>query len=392
MHAYGPVAAGPSRAGGRAVRIGRGRLVAVEAAVGAAVGGAALSGAIGWTALGLAALTLLAAAARRDGRWLTDLLADRWRGAAAAGAVVAPAPEHAAPGRGAAELGAALGVAPRLAVAECADRNGHPLGVAWDGQGFAATVELDTGTPLRLDLGLLAGHAADDDVPLAGVQLLVEQTRVPALEATGFAPTAIYRWLAQDLPLIRRVWVVLRYEPIWAPEAAARRGEGGADGARRALAAALARLRVRLLSHGLAATPLGASALARVLRTVGDPSPAGELRRDSWVTAAGTHHCLAAAVGSTADWAALLAAAAAGPADRAVLSLAVDLDGRATRTRGAVRLVAGNPAAGTQARQRLLETGLATGLPDAQAAGVLATLPLGGGPRPLASAIGWVAR
>jgi type VII secretion protein EccE len=185
--------------------------------------------------------------------------------------------------------------------------------------------------------------------------------------------------------------VALRYEPIWAPQAARRRGEGGAAGARLALAVALARLRVRLLSRGVAATPLDAAALSRTLRNVGDPDRAARLRRDSWATGGRLHHCLSAEVRSTADWSALLAAAAASPADRAVISVAADLDGRATRTRGAIRLVATNVATAAEARNQLLATGLARPLPGAQAAGVLATLPLGGGPRPLAGAIGWVA-
>jgi type VII secretion protein EccE len=379
MSAFAPPAAAARPRAGRQPRISRGRLVAVEAAAGAVFGGAVLRGAIGWTVVGAGALALLLAVARRHGRWLTDLLATRLR-------------RPVAPATGSPVLGAVASVAPRLAVAECTDRNGYPLGVAWDGQGFAAAVELDTATALRLDLGALAARAAADDVRLAGVQVLVEQIRVPALEAAGFAPTAIYRRLAAPgLPLVRRVWVALRYEPIWAPEAAERRGEGGADGARLAVAAALARLRVQLLGLGMSATPLGAAALTRTLRAVGDPGATGELRRDCWTTPAATHHCLAATVGSAADWAALLGAAAAGLADRTVVSVAADLDGRATRTRAAVRLVTTNPAAAAQARQDLLATGLVHPLPGQQAAGVLATLPLGGGPRPLASAIGWVA-
>src|SRR5262249_23648331 len=160
------------------------------------------------------------------------------------------------------------------------------------------------------------------------------------------------------------------------------------DGARLALAAALARLRVLLLSRGMAASPLDGPALARALRAVGDPSPAGQLRRGSWVTAAGGHPCLAGGRASPPDLTRVAAAAAARRADRTVVSVAVELDGRVPRTRGAVRLVAADTAAAGQARQELLASGLAHPLPGAQAAGVLATVPLGGGPRPLASAIG----
>jgi type VII secretion protein EccE len=379
----GSVRAGSVRTGNAwagSVRVSRGRLVAVEAAAGAAFGGAVLRGPIGWPVLAAAGLALLLAVARRNGRWLTEGLAAGSRRTAGA-----------AEGAAGADLGAVAGVVARLTVDECTDRNGYPLGIAWDGQGLAAAVELDAGTSLRIDLGALAAHAAADDVRLAGVQLLVEQVRVPALEAAGFAPTAVYRTLAAELPLVRRVWVALRYEPIWAPEAARRRGDGGADGARLALAAALARMRVRLLGRGMSATPLDAAALTRVLRGVGDPGLTRELRKDSWVTSAGVHQCLGARLASAADWTRLLGAAAASPADRTVLSLAADLDGRLTRTRSAVRLVTTDAATAVRARQQLMATGLVRPLRGEQAAGVLATLPLGGGPRPLASAIGWVA-
>src|SRR5262249_58539196 len=105
--------------------------------------------------------------------------------------------------------------------------------------------------------------------------------------------------------------------------------------------------------------------------------------------AAGVHHCLAGTVASTADWTGLLAAAAASRADRTVVSVAVELDGRVTRTRGAVRLVAADTAAAGQARQELPASRLGHPFPRAQAAGVLATVPLGGGPRPPARAVGW---
>jgi type VII secretion protein EccE len=376
------VARSTGRGTGQRVRFGRGRLVAVEASAAAVFGGAVLRGPAGWTVVVLGVLALTLAIARRRGRWLTDLIAARAR----------RTPVAAATGSTNTDLGALTVVAPALTVGECTDRNGYPLGVTWDGQGFSAAVELDAAGPLRIDLGALAAHAATDDVQLAGVQVLVEQVRVPPLEASGFGPTAIYRRLAAaEIPLARRVWVALRYEPVWAPDAAERRGEGGADGARLAVAAALARLRVRLLSTGLSATPLDAAAMTRALRAVGDAGPTSELRRDSWATRGGVHQCLAAAVASAADWGSLLAVAAASRADRTVVSLAVDLDGRATRTRAAIRLVTSSPATAAQARQQVLTSALVRPLPGEQAAGVLATLPLGGGPRPLASAIGWVA-
>ncbi|WP_433220642.1 type VII secretion protein EccE [Dactylosporangium sp. CS-047395] len=381
---------------GRRLRIGRGRLIALEAAVGAALAGAALLGVGGWTILGVAVVVLLVALLRRDRRWLTEVLAARVRRDATTGVLAAgrPVPATDTPGvlTGAEALGAAAEVAPHLEVVECTDRNGYPLGVAWDGQGFAAAVELDTRRPLRLDLGRLAASAADDDIPLAGVQLLIEQVGVARMNGHGAVPHARDPWPGADLPLMRRAWVVVRYEPIWAPDAARRRGEGGADGARLAVAAALARLRVRLLGRDLAAAPLDAASLAAVIRTVGDPGPRGELDRDCWATSTAHHHTLGATIGSPADWLALLDAAARTTADRAVISLTVELDGPSTRTRAAVRLVAADKVVAQQASQRLQASALTSPLTGAQTAGLLATLPLGGGPRPLTGAIGWVAR
>lgn len=360
------------------VRLGRGRLVAVEAALGAAVGGVAVGGAVGWPVAACGGLALCTTLARSRGQWLTDRV-HGW-----------PRPVPAAPGS-TGGMGALTQVAPRLGVAECADRNGAPLGVAWDGQGFAAAVELDATMPLRIDLAALARQVAQDDAEVASVQLLVEQVRVPPLDAQGFEPTASYRWQAPaDLVLVHRVWMALRHEPIWAPHAAARRGAGGADGARLALGAALARLRVFLTGRGLSALPLDAAAMTQVLRTVGDPSAAGQVRDDAWVTPAATHHCLGAAVGSGEDWTGLLSAAAASPAERSVVSVAADV--RRVRTSAAVRLVAANPAAAGRARAALLSHATVRPLTGDQAAGVLATLPLGGGARPLHDAIGWSAR
>src|SRR5262245_52869073 len=83
ISAYAPPAAARPRSRGPWARVGRARLVAVEAAAGAAFGGAVLRGPLGWTVLTLAGLALLVAVARRDGRWVTDLLAARLRGTAA---------------------------------------------------------------------------------------------------------------------------------------------------------------------------------------------------------------------------------------------------------------------------------------------------------------------
>lgn len=417
---------------GRATRLGSalrtGRLVAVEAALGAIAGGIAVRGAFGWSSVACGGITLAAALARHRGRWYTDGLGSRARRAAAAS--VPPAPDPAQAGYGATTfgaVGAAATLAPRLRVAEHTDRNGFPLGVVWDGQGFAAAVELDTTTHLTLDLAALVSHAAADDADLTAMQVLVEQVAVPPLESLGFAPTMTYRQLAAtQSPLLRRVWVVLRHEPLFTASTATRPDPAGAAGthgqanagapadpdgtgnlagvrggnpqqagldeadrARRRLAAALARLRVYLAGHGLSATPLGAAALVEVLRGLSDANPGGELRDDRWLTSAATHRCLRTTVNSAREWNRLLAAAAAGPADRSIVSYSADLDRGAIRTHSVLRLVTANQTASDNAVRSVVSAGLGRVLRGEQAIGVLATLPLGGGARPLRRAVGW---
>ncbi|MFB9239672.1 type VII secretion protein EccE [Plantactinospora siamensis] len=412
VYGASPVGSSPRR--GSRLRIDRSRLIAVEAVAGLAIVGGTLGGAVGWSMIFVAALVLLLTLGRRDGRWLTELMAARLRGGTATNAVVAAPPEPTTKPRGAAdqpggaanrpdgtagevrsgtaEFGAVAEIVPQLMVTECSSRNGDPVGVAWDGQGFAAALELDSNTRFRLDLGRLVASAATDDVPLASVQLLIEQLAMTRMPGSGVVRSAGDPWPGVDLPLLRRAWIAVRYEPSWAPEAAMRRGEGGADGARLAVAASLARLRVRILEQGPTATPLDAAGLTRTIRTVGDPATTGTLHREHWTPSPARHHCLGATVGSPADWLTLLRAVSRSPAERTVLSLSIELNAAATRSRAAIRLVGSDHAAVRQAQDRLLATGLASPLLGAQAAGVLATLPLGGGPRPSTGAIGWMSR
>ncbi|MGQ0774722.1 MAG: type VII secretion protein EccE [Pseudonocardiales bacterium] len=352
------------------MRFGRARFVAAEVGVGGLVSGFLIGGAFAPVLVTIGAAALLLGFARWDGAWLTDHLTAMLRRSGASGDRLMVGGSKAAVG----ECGALTHVIPGLHVVQRVTRNGPALGIAGDGQGFAAVVELRESGALRVDLAQLASHVADDPAELAGVQVLVEQ--FAALPTTG-------------RPLARRTFVVLRHEPMWAPEAVQRRG-GGADGARAALVAAVARLRLRLSDAGVGTTTLGRDEFLALLRTLGDPSPTAELSRDAWVTPAGAHCCLAASVSSSEDWSRLLHAAGAGPADRSVVSVAVDLDGRVTQTRSAVRVVATDHRRAAEARSLLLDTGLTVALSLEQATGVVATLPLGGGARPLASAIGLV--
>ncbi|HEY0500233.1 MAG TPA: type VII secretion protein EccE [Kutzneria sp.] len=345
--------------------------------MGTAVAGVALMGPFGIALMALGGLTLVGAFLFWQGKWATEHLAARLR-------APAPATRTQAAGPG---LGVIREVLPDLHVVEVTGRGAAPLGVIGDGQGFAAVLELEVAGNLRLDLAALAAQVRADPAELAGFQVLIEQFPLPALDVTErFGPTMVYRRLPTTaVPVLRRVWLVLRHEPLWAPEATERRG-GGAAGARTALVAAAARLRVHLVDNGFQVHLLGLAATTELLAGVGDPSQQGRFHADAWLTQAGAHCCLAI----TGDWSKLLMTAASIAADRCVVSVAVELDGHSAVIRSIARLFATDQSAVANARAALIATGLVEPLPNNQPAGVVATLPLGGGARDLTSAIGLV--
>lgn len=336
-------------------------------------------GPFGIALMALAGLTLVGAFLFWQGKWATEHLAFRLR---------APAPGPPPPSTGPG-FGVIREVLPDLHVVEVTGRGVAPLGVIGDGQGFAAVLELEIAGNLRLDVATLAAQVAADPAELAGFQVLIEQFPLPPLDVTErFGPTMVYRRLPTSaVPVLRRVWLVLRHEPLWAPEATERRG-GGAAGARTALVAAAARLRVHLMDNGFQVHLLGLAAATELLGAVGDSSHHGRFHPDAWLTQAGAHCCLAV----TGDWSKLLMTAASIGADRCVVSVTVELDGHSAQTRSVLRLFATDHGAAANARAALIATGLVEPLTDNQAAGVVATLPLGGGARDLTSAIGLVRR
>jgi type VII secretion protein EccE len=345
--------------------------------VGTAVAGVALMGPFGIALMALGGLTLIGAFLFWQGKWATEHLAARLRAPK-----IPTGPTTTGPG-----LGVIREVLPDLHVVEVTGRGAAPLGVIGDGQGFAAVLELEVVGNLRLDLATLAAQVKADPAELAGFQVLIEQFPLPALDLTErFGPTMVYRRLPTTaVPVLRRVWLVLRHEPLWAPEATERRG-GGAAGARTALVAAAARLRVHLVDNGFQVHLLGLAAVTELLAGVGDPSQQGRFHPDAWLTQAGAHCCLAV----TGDWSKLLMTATSIAADRCVVSVAVELDGHSAVTRSMVRLFATDQSAVANARAALIASGLVEPLPNNQPAGVVATLPLGGGARDLTSAIGLV--
>lgn len=342
---------------GRSTRLtlpGRARLVAVEAGLGGIVAGLAVGGTTGWSITGAGVVLGAGALTRRRGAWAGERLLD----AARRQALALPAPEQ--PHRP--DLGAVHTLLPALDVAEVADRNGPPLGVISDGHGHTVVAAFPAGTIPAVPAGTVARWLADDPARPVAAQLLVEQFAPPTADTDHrYQPAIAYRQLPYaQRPIAVRSWLALRYEPLAAPEAAARRG-GGAKGGHAAIAGAAARLRAALAARGAPTTPLGAAELRDLLRHLG-----GTSQRTLTVSVAGQR-----------DWHRLLAGLdRACPADRVVTAATLTLRGPELRIRAAVRVVGADDARTAAECGRIEAAGLA-GPPAAdQAAGFLATLPL----------------
>lgn len=364
--------------GGR--RLARARIVAVQLGLGCVLGGLAArdaSAAAGAALAGAGALLLAGALLRRRGRWAAEALLRRVRRDALRTGVSLPAlVAGARPDRPA--LGLAHRLLPALDVTEVPDRNGPAFGMLADGRGCAAVLELPGGALPSLPVTLLGRWLAEDPARPAGAQLIVEQFALPPWDQLhGYRPTAAYRQLpAHGVPVAVRSYLVLRHEPLDAPEEVRRRG-GGTAGAGAALAAAGARLRARLAEHGgTRATAVGAEDLRDLLRQLGDASPEGLALPGCWAGQGATHATLTAEIGSQAQWARLLTGLASCTADRVVTAASVASDGDTLRVRTAVRLVCAVGAHAAAERDRLVASGL-VGPPAAdQLAGLLATLPV----------------
>ncbi|MFD5318816.1 hypothetical protein ACFWI8_18510, partial [Streptomyces sp. NPDC127098] len=225
------------RLGFRRLGFGRARLVAVETGLGGVAAGLAARGAWGnwgYAVVGAGALLALAALARFRGEWADRRLLARLRRGR-----LAVAPPTAPRARG---LGVARSLLPALTVTEFADRNtpggwghlpgpqgpGGGLGVLSDGRGHAAVAAFPGGTLPALPAGIVARWLADDPARPAAAQLVVERFGVWSRDFHHrFQPTVAYRQLPTGgRPVAVRSWLVVRFEPLDAPEAAARRGGG----------------------------------------------------------------------------------------------------------------------------------------------------------------------
>jgi hypothetical protein len=335
----------------------------------------------GYVVAGVAALAGLALLVRRRGRGLLDLLRARLRDPESGAEPPPGAPAPAGP-----DLGLAGGLLPGLHVAEVPTRDGPGLGVIGDGQGFVVLLAATVGAARPWDLSELVRVLTDDPARPAAVQLLVEQTGPGrAGLAAGFPPSRTYHSLpVRGLPLWNRVLLAIRHEPAWAPETVAARG-GGADGARKALAAVAARTVASAARDGIGLRALGATEVEQLLLELGDPAPGGVVSRTSLTTASTAHAALSVPLRDADTVGAVLRAAAELEVDRSVLSVAVSaIDHSAC---GVLRLVSADPETLDRAAARMTAEGWASPLPGAQRPGLVATLPLGGGARSLADLV-----
>ncbi|MDT0446373.1 type VII secretion protein EccE [Streptomyces johnsoniae] len=370
--------------------------MAVEVGLGGVAAGLALRGTWGHVLAGAGVLLAVLPLVRIRGEWADRRLLARLRRGRLA---VTPPPGERAEG-----LGVAQTLLPALTVREVADRNvpgRHGLGVVSDGRGHAAVAAFPAGTLPALPAEIVARWLAEDPARPAAAQVIVEQFGVPSWDFHhGFRPTVVYRQLpAGGCPVAVRSWLVVRYEPFDAPEAALRRG-GGEDGAQAAVAAAAARLRALLAAHGAPTTVLGAVATRQLLRQLGDVEANGAALSSTWASAAATHATLTASVTSQHDWHRLLAGLGGCTADRVVAAATLTLGaptrpagpggGRPElRVRAAVRVVSPLAQHATAQRDRLAAAGVTGASAADQAAGLLATLPLAHPARPLDEATGF---
>ncbi|NJP65740.1 type VII secretion protein EccE [Streptomyces spiramenti] len=379
--------AGSVAGGGPRERPGVGRWVAAQSAVGVVAAGVASANPVGWTLAGAGALALVPLLTRRDRRALHEPLTRRLRRGPVVAGVSAVGGTEGAEREG---LGLVHRLLPALDVVAVPDRNGTELGMVADGRGSAALLELPGGALPSLPVGLLAAWLREDPARPTGAQLLVEQFGLPPWDLLyRYRPTVAYRQLpAQGVPAAVRSWLVVRHEPLEAPDSVARRG-GGVRGAGSALAAATARLRARLASAGVPSEVLGPEQVRAALRQSGDATGGGGPLPGRWAGEAATHCAVTAEVGAQADWARLLDGLGRASADRILTGATVELRDGVPMVRTVVRLVGAVGEQVVAERDRLAAAAL-VGPPAAdQAAGVLATLPLAAPSRSSAAAAGW---
>ncbi len=194
---------------------------------------------------------------------------------------------------------ALLAVAPALRLTD-AEHRGRTIGVAEDGSGWFAAVDLAAGRGLdgnrhaEVPVGRLAELLGDEQLPVTAVQIVATTVPAPAPGAeTGSPARRSYLDLLADRPIVAQhsLRVVARLSGGDAVAASAARG-GGLKGVQRALAATLGRV-VAIISSAsctvetLDAKQLGAALLDALYPAGLDPS-AGAGIEEHWHAWEGT--------------------------------------------------------------------------------------------------------
>ncbi len=369
-----------------------------------------VNGALLPVAAGIAVLGLLVAAARWNGRWLTQWIALTARYTFRSHLRTArQSPADAQPESGRTTLGeedrrvALLRLAvPDLVVAQATDHDRNLIGLAWHEGTWTAVLLVDpapglitkVGSTPNLPLSALAPCLEDRGVVLDSIQVISHcYPGSAALPATSPA-LASYLEVLGPLPTAARrtTWVAVRLDPQRCLSAIRERG-GGVVGAHRALLGALSRVGNALAAKGVQTRPLDTDELLRAgisaaeLTTATGNSEAVQLReRWTGVTAAGVGHASYAVTGwPNRGGQASVNALTGVRALSATVSVAIspsDEDGN-VGLRGLVRVSARTPKELEQADERLQaiseRLGLSlTPLRGVQLAGFAASLPLGG--------------
>jgi len=374
----------------------------------------AIDNALLYVSIGVVVLALLFAFIRWRGRWLPQWmkLTTRYtfRSHARVTTPVAPLSlEQVAAESGAVVTGpddarvSLLRLAvPDLVVAHGTDHERRPLGLAWHDGSWTAVLLVDpapslvtqVGATPALPLGALAPCLEDRGVVLDAIQVIWHCYPGSTALPPNSPALASYMEVLGPLPATARrtTWVAIKLDPSRCPAAVRERG-GGVVGAHRALIGALSRVRNALESRGVPTRPLDPDELLRAgisaaeLTAVAGSNQRVSLR-EKWtgVTAAGVGHASYAITGWPNGKMANSLNALTGVralSSTVALSLSPGSEDDQIGVRGLVRVSARTPGELDYADERLEaisdRLGITlTPLRGLQAAGLAATLPLGG--------------
>jgi type VII secretion protein EccE len=366
-----------------------------------------------WVAIGVAALALLVAFIRWNGRWFTQWVGltlryafrSHTRVSRPSGPVTMEAMTASegstVTGPDDPRVGLLRVVVPDLVVAHGVDHERRPLGLAWHEGTWTAVLLVDPapalvtpiGTSPSLPLGALAPCLEDRGVVLDSIQVIWHCYPGSAALPPNSPALASYLEVLGPLPAAARrtTWVAVRLDPRRCPAAVRERG-GGVVGAHRALIGALSRVRNALESRGVPTRPLDPDELlkagisaAELTAVAGSNQRIGLRERWTGVTAAGIGHASYAVTGWPRGKAATSLNSLTGVralSATVAMSISPGSEDNQVGLRGLVRVSARTPRELEYADERLtsIADGLGitlTPLRGLQIAGLAATLPLG---------------